>query len=86
VPLLTVVTSITLSGAAQVICSARECPCKLYELVLGERGGTSPYAHLCALWSCHRVMVVGGVREECVGWAACEGGGVVWCISRYRKK
>jgi hypothetical protein len=30
-------------------------------------------------------MVVGGVREECVGWAACEGGGVAQCISRYRK-
>jgi hypothetical protein len=31
-------------------------------------------------------MVVGGVREECMGWAACEGGGVAQCISRYRKK
>jgi hypothetical protein len=41
---------------------------------------TSPYAHLRALWSCHGVMVVGGVREECVGWAACEGGAVAQCI------
>jgi hypothetical protein len=31
------------------------------------------------------VVVVGGVREECVGWAVCEGGGVVRCVSRYRK-
>jgi hypothetical protein len=31
-------------------------------------------------------MVVGGVREECMGWAVCEGGGVVRCISRERKK
>jgi hypothetical protein len=31
-------------------------------------------------------MVVGGVREECMGWAVCEGGGVARCISRERKK
>jgi hypothetical protein len=31
-------------------------------------------------------MVVGGVREECMGWAVCEGGGVAQCISRERKR
>jgi hypothetical protein len=30
--------------------------------------------------------MVGGVREECVGWVRCEGGGVIGRISRYRKK
>jgi hypothetical protein len=30
-------------------------------------------------------VVVGGESEKGMQWVGCEGGGVVWCISRYRK-
>jgi hypothetical protein len=52
---------------------------------LRQEGGTSLYVHLCTLWSCCGVMVVGGESEKGVGWVRCEGGGVVRCISRYTK-